>query len=193
MMVEKSKTRYKLLPYQILAWHWTLPALLMIPAGYGFRWGVAQLEQFNPASADLGWIISIAGVLLTLYTLLARRSHVSFRKDHLVLRAPIHPMAVSYKRIKLVHPIEFSMLFPPNKVKRAQYRLYRKLWGKTVPVVMLEGLPLPRWWLRLWLHPFLLHPEEDGIILVVEDWMACSRTLDSFRTNVTKTPWQNIR
>lgn len=192
-MAEKQKTRYKLLPYQILAQHWMLPAILLIPAGFGFRWGVSRLTELNPASADFGWLISIAGALLTLYSLLAHQSHVSFQKDHFTIHAPIHPMAISYKRVKLVHPIEFSLLFPPQKAKRSQYRLYHKLWGKTVPVVMLEGLPFPRWWLKLWFHPFLLHPDEQGILLVVDEWMACSRTLDTFRTGVTKMPWQSVR
>ena len=91
--------------------------------------------------------------------------------------APIHPMAVSYKRIKLVHPIEFSYALSTTKSKKISIQtLYGNLWGKTVPVVMLEGFPLPRWWVKLWFHPFLLHPDENGILLVVDDWMACSRT-----------------
>ena len=173
-MAEKQKTRFRLLPYQILARRWMIPAILLIPAGFGIWWSAGQIENFNPAYADLGWIISIAGGLFT-------------------LRPPIHPMAISFKRIKLVHPIEFRLLFPQKNVKRLHYRLYHKLWGLTVPVVLLEGLPFPRWWLKLWFHPFLIHPDQDGIILVVKDWMGCSRALDTLRADVTKTPWQSIR
>ncbi len=192
-MAEKRKTRFRLLPYQILARRWMIPAILMIPAGYGFRWSVVQIEQFNSAYADLGWLISIAGGLLTLYTLMAGLSHVTIQEDRFILRAPIHPMAISYKRIKLVHPMEFRLLFPRKSVKPLHYRMYHKLWGLTVPVVLLEGLPLPRWWLKLWFHPLLRHPDEDGIILVVKDWMACSRALDTMRTDLTRTPWQSLR
>ena len=102
-MAEKRKKRFGLLPYQILARRWMIPAILMIPAGYGFVWSIAQIEQFDPAYANLGWIISGAGVILTLYTIMASLSHVTFQKDRLILRPPIHPMAISYKRIKLVH------------------------------------------------------------------------------------------
>ncbi|TFG72826.1 MAG: hypothetical protein E4H27_01885, partial [Anaerolineales bacterium] len=170
-MVEKQKTRFKLLPYQMLARRWMLPAILLIPAGFALRWCVPRFPQLNPASADLGWLISIVGVLLAVYTLLAHQSYVSFHKDHFVIHPPFHPMAVSYNRIKLVHPIEFNLLFPQQKAKNSQYRLYDKIWGKTVPVVMLDGFPLPRWWVKLWFHPFLFHPNENGILLVVDDWM----------------------
>jgi hypothetical protein len=188
---KKLKTRFGLLPYQILARRWMIPAILMIPAGYGFMWSVVQIEQFNPAYADLGWFISIAGILLTIYTIMASFCSVVFQKERLILRTPFHPMAVSYQRIKLVHPMEFRLIFPRKQVKRLHYRLYHKLWRLTVPVVILDGLPLPRWWLKLWFHPFLIHPDDEGIILVVKDWMACSRALDSMRSDGTKMPWQH--
>jgi hypothetical protein len=192
-MAEKRNLRFRLVPYQILARHWMIPAILMIPAGYGFRWSVTQLEQFNSAFADLGYIISIAGVLLTLYTISAGLSSLIIQEDRFILRAPLHPLAISYTRIKLIYPMEFRLIFPRKQVKRLQYRLYRKLWRMTVPVVMLEGLPVPRWWLKLWFHPFLIHPDEEGIILVVRDWMACSRALDSMRSETIRKPWQTQR
>lgn len=192
-MAEKTKIRFKLLPYRILARHWMFPAILMIPAGIGLWWSIDRFDFINPVYNNLGWLISIVGALITLYTILAHLSHLSLQENRLVVHAPIHPMAVSYERIKLIHPMEFRLLFPKNKVKRAQYRLYRKLWRMTVPVVILEGMPMPKWWIKLWFHPFLLHPDEDGLVLVVDDWMACSRALDTLRTDATKTPWQTLR
>jgi hypothetical protein len=192
-MVERQKTRFRLLPYQILARRWMVPAILLIPAGIAFRWGVPQIEIFESNYADFGWVISIVGGLLTVYAIMASLSCVVFQKERFILRAPLYPLAVSYKRIKLVHPIELRLLFPKKQIKRMHYRLYYKLWGMTVPVVMLEGLPLPRWWIKLWFHPLLIHPDEDGIILVVKDWMGCSRALDSMRTDPSKTPWHALR
>jgi len=108
-MAEKLKTRFKLLPYQILGRRWLVPSILIIPAGFAFNWGIAQIPEFDTASPVFGWIITIVGVLLTLYSILATQSKVLFYKDHFTLWPPIHPMAISYKRIKFIHPIEFSM------------------------------------------------------------------------------------
>jgi hypothetical protein len=189
----KLSTRYRLLPYLIMARRWMLPAILMIPAGYGLTLVIPYVSELNTAYAGLGWLISIVGALLTVYTLMARLSHVRLYQDHLALRLPIYPIAISYKRIRLIYPIELNLLFPPRDISRAHQRMYHKLWGKTVPVLILDGLPLPRWWLKLWLHQLLLHPDEDGIILVVEDWMGISRALDTLRTDTSKTPWQYRR
>ena len=70
-MAEKIKTHFKLLPYQILGRRWMIPSILMIPAGFAFNWGVTQIPEFNSEKPEIGWIISIVGSLITLYSILA--------------------------------------------------------------------------------------------------------------------------
>ena len=184
-----TTTRFKLLPYKMLAKRWRTPALLVVAAGLALWWTGRGLdpEEINewgiqPPTGPLALIIAIAGGLIVIYTLLASHANVQCESNRLVIHAPLMIVAVSYARIVLTRPVEFRSIFPPQEEKPARSRIYHMLYGKTVPIVDLKGYPLPKWWLRLWLHPYLLHPKETALVVPVEEWMSFTRTLDSLRT-----------
>lgn len=181
-MATNNEESFHLLPYRMLVQRWRLAAFLMIPAGVGLYWAVPQLMPDRQSIAALALGISIVGLLLSLYTLLAVQARVTCEKDHFTVRTPLYPVAFSYRRIDLVRPVEFSSLYPLEEARAVHRRIYYKLWGKTVPTITLKGYPLPIWWLRLWFHPYLFHPKESGLVLPVDDWMAFTRQLDTLRT-----------
>jgi len=182
--MKSTKTpRFGLLPYQALAKRWFGPALWLIPAGILLWWAVPQVPQLEQRYPFLGLVISAIGLLIVIYTVLARRAHISCHRNNFVIHTPFYPIAFSYQRVEVVRPMEFKSIFPPEKEKNARRRLYGTIWGKTVIVINVKGFPLPRWWLRLWLHPYLLHPRELAMVLPVEDWMGLSRSVESQRTN----------
>lgn len=181
-MNKRTDSRFPLLPYRMLAKRWRWPAFLLIPAGLALYWAFPYVPDVNPRLAPLGLVISLVGLLLFVYTLLMRRAHISCHASHFVIHAPLYPVAVSYQRIERIGSAEFRQLFPPEKQKATIWRLYRRLWGLTVPTISLKALPLPRWWLKLWLHPFLLHPTETGLVIPVDEWMLFIRRTESLRT-----------
>jgi hypothetical protein len=181
-MKQKLKTKFRLLPYQALAKHWLPPALWMIPAGLLLWWIIPRVPQVPARLSPVSLIVSVVGLLITVYALLAKQAHVSFHSNRFVIHTPVYPMAFSYRRVDLVRPTEFRGIFPPDEEKRSRWRLYKNIWGKTTVVVSLKGYPMPVGWLRLWFHPFLIHPKETAVILTVEDWMSLSRTLEDLRT-----------
>ncbi len=188
-MNKSSQTRFRLLPYQMLARRWQTPAVLVIVAGAALWWAGRRLDPqrmndlgIQPPTGPLAWVIAIAGGLIVLYTVLARRANIRCESNRLVVHVPLMVVAFSYARVVLTRPVEFRSIFPPEEEKTARFRIYHTLYGKTVPIVDLKGYPLPKWWLRLWLHPYLLHPKETALVVPVEDWMAFTRTLDSLRT-----------
>jgi len=187
-MKHKVKTRFRLLPYQALAKRWLSPAILLIPGGVGLWWVAPDIPQFDPRFAPVALIISGIGTLIACYALLARQAHVSCHPNRFTIHTPFYPVAFSYSRIEMIRPVLFHSIYPPEKEKSARRNLYQTIWGKTVIVVTLKSFPLPLWWIRLWFHPYLLHPEEKALILPVEDWMGLSRQLESQRTR-----WREAR
>lgn len=182
--MKNTKTpRFRLLPYQALAKRWFGPALLFIPAGILLWWVTPRAAQLEQRSPFLGLVVSGIGILIVIYTLLARRAHVSCHRNNFVIHTPFYPIAFSYQRVEIVRPTEFKGIFPPENEKNARWRLYQNIWGKTVVVVNVKGYPFPKWWMRLWVHPYLMHPREIALVLPVEDWMGLSRSLESLRTD----------
>lgn len=181
-MKNKTKTpKFRLLLYQALAKRWLGPALLLIPGGVLLWWVIPQVPQFDQRYPFLGFVISGVGLLIVIYTLLMRRAHVSCHKNNFVIHTPFYPIAFSYQRVEMVRPVDFKNIFPPEKEKDARWRLYKAIWGRTVVVVNVKGYPIPRWWLRLWIHPYLFHPRETALVFPVEDWMGLSRSLETLR------------
>ncbi len=182
-MAPKRTRRFPLLPYRILARRWAGPAFWLIPAGVGLWWIATHTsDRLDSRYAPVALLISVAGLLIFAYTRLTRGAHVRCLKAHFTLRTPFYPIAFAYRRVTMVRPVAFGDIFPWAQEKPARRNLYRPLWGKTAVVVDLRGLPLPRWWMRLWVHPYLLHPHETSLVLVVEDWMGLSRALETHRT-----------
>lgn len=175
----KANTSFPLLPYQPIAKRWRWPAFFMIPAGIALYWALSMGEPQNEPANYLAFIPSIMGSLIFIYTLRAGRAQVKCYDNRFVVRVPFCSVAVSYQRVGLVKPVEFRKLFPPENEKPARWRFYHDLWGRTVPTISLRGYPLPLWWLRMWLHPFLLHPQETGMVIPVDDWMTFVRKLEA--------------
>lgn len=174
--------RYILLPYRILARRWRVPAFLMIPAGLTLAWAFWQAPDTGPRASIAGLIISLIGLLLFIYTLVAARACIRLDQNRFVMQTPLYPVAFSYQRIERVGSAEFRRLFPPEDAKAVTWRLYHDLWGMTMPTISLTGFPLPRWWLRLWFHPYLFHPTETGIVVPIEDWLSFNRQIETLRS-----------
>jgi hypothetical protein len=173
----------------MLAKRWRTPAVLVVVAGLVLWWAGRGLDPrevnewgIRPPTGPLALIIALAGGLIVIYTVLAKQANIQCESNRLVIHVPLMIVAVSYARVVLTRPVEFRSIFPPEEEKSARFRIYRSLYGKTIPVVDLKGYPLPKWWLRLWLHPYLLHPKETALVVPVEDWMTFTRTVDSLRT-----------
>lgn len=186
--MKTSKTpRFQLLPYRAFAKHWQRPAFLILAAGMAFWWLASRSDEPIQHKAWSGLVIALAGVLIVLYTMLAKRAHVSCHKNNFVVHTPLYPVAFSYRRIDMIRSVEFRNVFPPEAEKEARRRFYQDIWGKPALVVTIKSYPMPLWWLKLWFHPYLFHPKESALVFVVDDWMAVSRSLETFRARWRET------
>ena len=178
----KHGDRFRLLIYERMWQRWAWPCILIVPASVVLWWFAYRIPIICAPLRPLALVPALVAGVILVYTYLARRlAWVQCRSDHLHIQTPFYPLVVSYGRIRMVRPNNFSQVFDPRKEKEARLRWLHPYWGKTVLVVELSRYPFSRAWLRLWLSPYLLTPNDSGFVFLVEDWMALSRQLDEYR------------
>jgi len=173
-MNKNKKDRFRLLIYEQMWKRWALPCILVIPASIALWWFAPQIPIVSNRFRILILLIPLIVLAIFLYAFWAKHmAFVSLRPKNFRIQTPFYPLFVSYGRVKSTRPGPL-----PEE--------YRNQWladytGKTVLLVDLTEYPLSRTWLRLWMSPYLLTPEDDGFIFVVNDWMALSRRFDHYR------------
>ncbi|MEA3309922.1 MAG: hypothetical protein U9Q70_10480 [Chloroflexota bacterium] len=177
-MTTKKKSIFPLLIYQTLSEHWSVLSFWLMPLGVALWWAVGHNTLLDSRYRGAAFGISMIGGILTGYCWLLRRAALRCYKTHFTLHAPLYPLAFSYRRVKLIRPVEFFAIFPPQQEKRARWRLYQKIWGKTAVVIDLKGYPVSSWWLKLWFSRYLFYPQETALVLLVDDWMGLTRELE---------------
>jgi len=180
-MADKSRgDKFPLLIYR----RWTrmlrLPSLLIAITGGVVWWFAPQ----SPVLAPLDWtFLAIAGVgaLIFLYSMWARQTaYVQCFPDYVKIRTPFMSVAISYKRILQVRPVQFHTQLPLTKLNRPQRRLLEPFLGYTAILLEMRQLPIGERRLRLWIPWFMSASQVTGFILVVKDWMALSRQVSAF-------------
>lgn len=180
-MAEESRgDKFPLLIYRRWARMLRLPSLL-IAVLCGVAWWYAPQI---PLLADREWVaivIGAVGALIFFYSLLARRAaYVQCLPNYVKIRTPFLSVAVSYKRVLQVRPVEFHSQLSVADMNRSQRRLLSPFLGRTVILLELNSFPTGERRLRTWIPWFMFAAEATGFVLVVEDWMGLSRQLGVF-------------
>lgn len=145
----------------------------------------ARFAHTPIGSKEAPWLMISAALLLllSLFLIFLRyAAYVQPRADHLRFVTPFLQMRISYRRIRSAHPAEISALFPPQRIAPSLRSFLEPFYGRTAMVLELNGYPLPKSILRLFLSPAMFHPQIEGLILLVPDWIAFSGELDSLRS-----------
>lgn len=177
-MAAKSK-RHPLLIYHRLFGAWRMPALL-IALGCGALAWLAPAPLNTPVlRLALVAACGVAGFLFVYAAIGPRLSYVQCRPNHLLVSTPLYKLAVSYRRIHTTRPVRFV----PTDVRWSRQWLVQPYRGGTVLAVDLNGYPVSKRFLRLWLNEFVLPADLQGLLLVTPDWMALSLDIESHRTS----------
>ncbi len=91
-------------------------------------------------------------------------------------------MNISYRRILKTSSVEMQHLFPIGRYKGWRQKLLRPLASQTAIVLEMNGWPLPRWVLDLFLSPFFFPDRSARLALLVPKWMEFSMEMESFRS-----------
>ncbi|MCS6908787.1 MAG: hypothetical protein RML93_13030 [Anaerolineales bacterium] len=154
---------------------------ILLTIGIYVRFARTPLHQ-----AEAPWLMLSGGLPLALslfFLLLRHAAYVQAHPDHLRLVTPFLQMRISYRRIRSTHPAELDALFPPQRVSAILRSFLAPLYGRTAVVLELNGYPLPKPLLRLFLAPAMFHPHTEGLVLLVPDWIAFSSELDTLRAD----------
>lgn len=184
MKSSKSGKRHPLLLYRRSIdrlWKYSLSLGLVLTFFWG--WVVWTETPLIPAKRT-SWLLA-AGVIMLAYTvfgILARYvAYVQSHRDHLRVVTPFLQLRISYRRIRSARPVDFALLYPPNRIRGSQRSQLTPFYGYTAIVVEMTGYPLSPLLLRLFLPPAMVSRQSPGLVLVLPDWMAFSTELDTFR------------
>jgi hypothetical protein len=181
---ERRGDRFRLLIYGRMWQRWAWPCILTIPASLALWQLAPRIPIIRPSLRFLTLAPALISFVILVYAFLARRlSWVECRAGHLRIRTIFYPLAISYGRIKEIRPLTFVQIFDPAKEKSARKRWLHPYWRKTVLVVELSKYPVSKAQLRFWFSPYLLLPDNPGLVLLVKDkdWMTLSRQLQDFQ------------
>jgi len=178
-MPSKPGKRHPLLLYARLFAMLRWPAFLITVLCAGLWWFAFDIPLLSTNLAQAGLaIIALACGALFLYALVGPMlSYVQCMSNHLRISTPLFRLAISYSRINTTRPIQFL----PGKLSFSQQRLVEPFIGSNAVLVDLTAYPIPERWLRLWLTPFMFHPQARGLVLHVAEWMTVGRDIDSHR------------
>lgn len=184
MKTKRTGKRYSLLIYKrAMDRLWPpilgLATLLITLWIWSFNTNIHLLDY-----ADSLWLAGAGFVTLCFFVwffLSRNMAYVQPHRDHLRIVTPFLQLRISYRRLRRVHPSDFHALFPPQKSSWAQRRFLDPFYGQTAVVIELNGYPMPRNFLRLFLAPQMFHQHTTGLVLLVSDWMAFSTELESLR------------
>lgn len=183
--------RYHLILYTYMLDRWWRAVLGIGMVMLALAVGLVRLPEalpqyhFLPVTTTTLRVMGGAGVysvLLALFLIIIRRmAYVRPYDSHLRLVTPFLRMNISYRRIGRAASVEMAALFPLEKFKGWRRKLLRPLAGRTAIVLEMNGWPLPRWALRLFLSPFFFPSETPRLSLLVDHWIEFSTELESFR------------
>ncbi len=172
-----ASPKHSLLIYRRLYGAWRTTALLIALAS-GVLWWLAPAPVNSPWMQAAFLTLTLVAGLLFIYTLVGPAlSYVQCRPNHLLLSTPLYRLAISYRRIHTTRP----MLFAPRGVRWTKQWLVQPYAGRTALAVDLNGYPVERRFLRLWLNEFVLPNDLLGLMLVTPDWMQLSRDIEVHR------------
>jgi hypothetical protein len=190
--VPASGKRYHLLLYSYLLnrwWRLTLAiGIVLLALVAALAWLPSILPEYAPPQvAD--WILWLSAgvgafaVFLAVFLAAVRKSaYVQPFANHLRLVTPFLRMNISYRRFVLTSSAEMGKLFSLDGLKGRKRDFLIPIAQRTVIVLEMNGWPLPRWTLGLFLSPYFFPDRSTRLALLVSDWMEFSNELESIRS-----------
>ena len=184
---KSAGTRFPLLisvpVFEMVRW-----PVLFLSAGCYLAWMHSSNIPFFIARTSLWGFAFVTLSFIALFSVVAPRlAYVQCRPGYLLLSAPLYRMAISYRRINDVGLADFSEFYLRSEQgwisRLILKKLFRRSHGGRLTVVYLEltSLPLPFTWLRLWFSRYVFTVDENGLLLMVRDWMLLKREIEIYR------------
>jgi hypothetical protein len=184
--MSKAGKRYPLAIYTRMLDRWWPPLFFMGLALMAVAWPFYQ-DLYGRLTSPWRWM-SLAGlgallIFVSLLMLILRKSaYVQAFRDYFRLATPFLRLNVSYRRVTRVSSASAATLFPLRRMSGLQRDIIGPLLSLTAVVIELNGWPLPRPTLNLFLSPFFFKDKTPHFVILVEKWMSFSTELESMRS-----------
>ncbi len=143
--------------------------------------GLAVMPISTPGLLMLAGAGTFA-LLLAFFLLTIRKfAYVQPFDNHLLLVTPFLRLKIAYRRIRQASSVEMARLFPLQRYRGRKRAILRRMMKYTAIVLELNGLPLSRGSLEMFLSPLFFPDKSPRIALIVPDWIKFSTELESFR------------
>jgi hypothetical protein len=200
-------THHPLLVYYNLGKRYRPPGILLFLTGLVFFLPsfVSDLKNdlVEPeALAQMGAVVTLAGVGFWLFSILAkRRAYVLCRPDLLEIRTPFYRVMVSYLRVKQVQSVQVSQLFPKESLKRMGKPLVKPLLGMTAVEMQVRSWPTSKRRLKRYMGKYLFSPRVEGWVFIVPNYSILMRQIeeaqrrkgDRERASTYEDPFERMR
>ncbi len=179
--------RYPLVLYTHMLNRWWPTLLWLGLALFGLAWAIYswKMEAWRWLTIlNLGGLI----ILFSLVMFAFRKSaYVQPMASHLRLVTPFLRLNISYKRLRRTTTAALYSLFPPKSISSLSREILEPLNRMTAIVIELNGYPVSRNMLLLFLSPFFFKDKTPHLVILIEDWMQFSTELESYRAGGEKT------
>ena len=179
--------RYPLILYTRMLDRWWPAVMLLGAALLGLAWPLYRdplLRLEDPwrwqTMVVLGGLVILAALVMIVFR---RSGYVELLGDHLKVATPFLRMNVSYRRIRQATTASMSGMFPPKSISGWRREIIEPLGHMTAVVIELNAFPMPPSALRFFLSPFFFKDRTPHLVILVQDWMGFSTTLESLRVN----------
>lgn len=159
--------------------------LLALPAGLQYLPQLTPLTySYDITDTSMRMVINAGLFSLGMVVFLAIIRYFAYvqpYENHLLMVTPFFKLKISYRRIRQAGTVKCGRLFSPSH-RWSRGAIIRSLSPITAIVLDLNGMPLPRLALSLFLSPLFFPDKTPRIALLVPDWIAFSNELESFRS-----------
>ena len=127
-------------------------------------------------------VIGLVALLWVYYAILLRRTGIFIAKSYLLLRAPLREVKISYGRIDTITSTQLSQHFNLKELKARERSLVKPVFGATCSFISLNSWPKALIKQRtLWFPRLLFGNRQEGLLLVVPNWMTLNRDIEEAR------------
>jgi hypothetical protein len=185
-VVAKPGQRHPLFLQQRLNEQLFWPSLILIIICIGLLvWNQPAFQQYR---LNLMVILLATGFIFILTNFYRLRAYAQCRPEALRLQLPFYHLDIPYRLIRTTRLSELQHMFPLDSLRWTQRAFAEPILARTVVVVELEDLPVPRSSLRLWMSPLMLPPDVIGLVLPVRNWLNFRTELDEYVASLRRMP-----
>jgi len=144
---------------------------------------IVDILWLGPARRPLVFaLLLLSGLLYLANIVVSRVSVVQARRDHILIRAGLVPLVISYSRVNSLRPVQVGQQYSPKSLKGRDRSLVEPFFGSTAVAVDLRSFPMSEATLRRFWSKFMFLTDRKGVLLVVEDAMVLIQEIDALRS-----------